>query len=87
MERARPVLASLAFALVYVAITSWSLSRFPALRSGLPTASQIAIGLILVLAAGAAGGVIGRGIGASLAALAPALQSEPKARRAYAGVD
>ncbi|MBI2544426.1 MAG: hypothetical protein HYW16_04290, partial [Candidatus Rokubacteria bacterium] len=69
--RRRPVLGSLAFALVYVAITSWSLSRFPALRPGLPTASQIAIGLALVLAAAVAGGVSGRRLGSSLAALAP----------------
>lgn len=69
--RRRPVLGSLAFALVYVAITSWSLSRFPALRPGLPTASQIAIGLALVLAAAVAGGASGRRLGSSLAALAP----------------
>ncbi len=67
----RPISGSLAFAAVYLAITSWTLAQIPALRSGLPTASQAAIGLALVLVAGAAGGIIGRGISSSLAALLP----------------
>lgn len=69
--RRRPVLGSLAFALVYVAITSWSLAQFAALRAGSLTVSEIAVGLVLVLAAAVAGGIIGRWIGSSLAALAP----------------
>ncbi len=66
----RSLLGSLAFALVFTAVAGSSLAQFPALRAGLPTAPQIVTGLILVLAAGAAGGVIGRGIGSSLTALA-----------------
>ena len=59
----RAVLGGFVFALLYAAITSWSLAQFPALRPGLPTIPQIAAGLLLVLAAGAAGGLIGRGLG------------------------
>jgi hypothetical protein len=64
----RSLLGSLAFALAFAAVAGSSLAQFPALRAGLPNASQIAPGLILVLAAGAAGGVIGSRIGSSLAA-------------------
>ncbi len=67
----RPLLGSLAFALVFLAVAGWSLAGLPALRAGLPAASQVATGLALVLAAGAAGGVIGRRIGSSLAGLTP----------------
>ena len=77
----RSLLGGLAFALAFATVAGWSLAQFPALRTGLPTASEIAAGLILVLAAGAAGGVIGHGIGSSLAALAPAPQNDPKVRK------
>ncbi|MBI3030289.1 MAG: hypothetical protein HYY64_12325 [Candidatus Rokubacteria bacterium] len=68
----RSLVGSLAFALVFAAVAGSRLAQFPALQAGLPTASQIAAGLILVLAAGAAGGIIGRGVGSSLAASSPA---------------
>lgn len=80
----RSLLGSLAFALVFTAVAGWSLAQFPALRAGLPTAPQIAAGVVLVIAAGASGGVIGRGVGSSLAALAPAPR---ESRRLYLGVD
>lgn len=57
--RRRAVWSSLAFAAAYLGIVSWSLARFPALQPGLPNVSQIATGFILVLAAGALGGLIG----------------------------
>jgi hypothetical protein len=82
----RSLLGSLAFALLFAAVAGWSLAQFPALRAGLPNASQIAPGLILVLAAGAAGGVIGRGIGSSLAALAPALTAQASTTTTRCGV-
>jgi hypothetical protein len=60
-----------AFTLLYVAIASWNLAQFPALQAGLPTASETAGGVVLALAAGLTGGLIGRGIGSWTAALAP----------------
>ena len=69
--RRRPLLGGMAFTLVYVAIAGWSLARFPALQAGLPTASETAIGVVLALAAGLTGGLIGRGIGSWIVALAP----------------
>lgn len=82
----RSLLGSLAFALAFAAVAGSSLAQFPALRAGLPNASQIAPGLILVLAAGAAGGVIGRGIGSSLAALAPAFTAQASTTTTRCGV-
>jgi hypothetical protein len=63
----RPVLGSLAFAVTYLAIASWSLAQLPALKASLPTAPQVLAGAVLVAAAGALGGLLGHGLARALA--------------------
>ena len=65
-SRRRAVLGSLAFALLFLGTAGWNLAQLPALRGSLPTMSQIAAGLFLVLAAGSVGGLIGQWLGAAL---------------------
>ncbi|MBI3625573.1 MAG: hypothetical protein HY215_05450 [Candidatus Rokubacteria bacterium] len=65
--RRRAVLATLAFAAAYFALVSWHLAQLPAFRSRLPAAPEIAVGIALVLIAGALGGIIGRWLGSALA--------------------
>ncbi len=65
--RRRPVVGSFAFAGAYLAIVSWSLAHMPALQPSLPRAPEILAGLVLVLAAGALGGGLGRALGWRLA--------------------
>jgi hypothetical protein len=66
--RGRPVAAGLAFALLYLALAGWSLSRLPALGAALPTASETVVGALTVLAAGALAGLAGHRLGGTLAA-------------------
>ncbi len=66
-DRRRAVVGSVAFALLFLGTSGWSLAQLPALQGSLPTTPQVAWGLFLVTAAGAVGGTVGRWLGTALA--------------------
>jgi len=64
--RRRAVVGSIAFGATYLGVVSLSLAGFPALQPALPAASQVAAGVVLALAAGALGGLVGRWLARAL---------------------
>ncbi|MBI4609282.1 MAG: hypothetical protein HY726_09745 [Candidatus Rokubacteria bacterium] len=81
--RRRTLLPSLAFAAVYLGTASWGLARIPALRPGLPTIPDVAIGVVLVLAVGALAGLVGARLAHALGSPEPPTSEPPTpARRA-----